>query len=282
MLLAILSVVQIGLFLAIAAAGCTGMFSAGERSSVVPFLPLVFLGGWLACDQYRAVFRANRQAAANIKRLHESVLFVGGLFFLLLVVRAFFAIDPLLHTLLMSFVALAYFAFVTHQFHLWHEKLQFTPAVERDEAAGRFTLKEVLLAITAVSCVFAASSYFMPRDRPRMEEHVSPQDCPFVLPAAAKDVSSCYAPGGDGLAYEFEIDADGAVEWADSLGLSTTLPLKSPFPISRYGSMHPRVRSNRAKEITKGWAASGLVAGQPVIIAFDHCAQRAYYTTVAP
>jgi hypothetical protein len=278
MLLVLTSIMQIGVYLSVAMWCCSGMFAAAEWSDALLYGTLVFFAAWLTWDQYRAVFRANRQAAEGNAKLLVTSFLLLGLLFLVLAFRAFFAPDRLMNIVTITFLAMLSCGVAAWQSRLWFIKLQHTPAIERADAARRFTLKEILLAITAISCVLAGSSYFVPRDQPRMGEHLLPNACPFEMPAAARDISFCYSPQGL-LAYEFTIAEDGAMEWAGSLDLYRIQPISSPYTMSRYGRMHPRLRRNKSATITTGWATTGYVDGRQVTIAYDQEAQRAYYFT---
>jgi hypothetical protein len=281
LLLVLTSLVQIGAFLVFGMVGCTGIFAAVDWESAGWNSIWVLFAVYLTWEQYRAVFRANRQAAENMTKLLKGATFALGLFFLLLLLRSVFAPDPLIHVITMTILGLLYCANAAWQSRWWLTQLQNTSAIERPAAAWRLSLKEILLAITAASCVLAGSSYLVPRDRPRMGEHVAANACPFELPAAARDVSFCYSSRGE-LAYEFTIDEGGAQEWTASLDLYLVQPISVAFNMPRYGRLHPRLNRNSGATISQGWQTAGYVDGRPVIIAYDQWAERAYYFTEAP
>lgn len=281
LLLVLTALVQIGAFLVLGMIGCTGIFAARDWGRAGWSSIWVLFAVYLTWEQYRAVFRANRQAAENITKLLKGATFSLGLFFVLLLFRSVFAPDPLIHVITMTIFGLLYCANSAWQSHLWLTQLQYTSAIERPAAAWRLSLKEILLAITAASCVLAGSSYLVPRDQPRMGEHVPANACPFALPAAARDVSFCYSQRGE-LAYEFTIDEGGAQEWAASLDLFLMQPISSTFTMPRYGRMHPSLKQNSGTRISQGWQTAGYVDGRQVIIAYDRLAERAYYFTEVP
>lgn len=90
-----------------------------------------------------------------------------------------------------------------------------------------------------------------------------------------------HSPKGE-LAYEFLIGEDGAKEWAGSLDLYLIQPINNSFTMSRYGTMHPRLRHSKSAAFTAGWTTTGYVDGRQVMIAYDQNAQRAYYFTESP
>lgn len=281
LLLVLTSLVQMGVFLVLGMVGCTGIFAAVDWASVGWSSIWVLFAVYLTWEQYRSVFRANRQAAENITILLKTATFALGLFFVLLLLRSVFAPDPLIHVITMTIFGLLYCANSTWHSHLWLTQLQHTSAIERPAAAWRLSLKEILLAITAASCVLAVSSYLVPRARPRMGEHLPANRCPFQLPSTARDVSYCYSPRGE-LAYEFTIEEGGAHEWAASLDLYLVQPISIAFHMPRYGRLHSKLKRNSGVTISRGWQTSGYVDGRPVIIAYDQVTQRAYYFTEAP
>jgi hypothetical protein len=281
LLLVLTSLVQICAFMVFATFGCTGIFAATDWYRAVASGNWVFIATYLTWEQYRAVFRANRLAAENMTRLLKLQTLLLGLLLLVLLFRSVFAPDPLIHYITLTLLGLLFSVNSAWLSHLWKRQLQHTSAIERPAAAWRLSLKEILLAITAASCVLAGSSYLVPRDQPRMGEHVPANACPFALPAAARDVSFCYSQRGE-LAYEFTIDEGGAQEWAASLDLFLMQPISSTFTMPRYGRMHPSLKQNSGTRISQGWQTAGYVDGRQVIIAYDQIAERAYYFTEAP
>ena len=111
------------------------------------------------------------------------------------------------------------------------------------DSGWRFSLREILAAVAAISLLTGLTASFIRSTPPRYAENVSVADAPFGLPASAADVSFCQGFRGT-IAYEFTVDEISFREWvADGIGSiesnasNTELePITTPVSITRYNA----------------------------------------------
>lgn len=242
----------------------------------------------LATQQYRATFRQNGKAAY----FSAVVLFIisGCAFFAFVTTLG----DMLLHGvrrlpwigLLLPMLTIGVVGCLAGWLDLrWSRRLStFTPTAVNAAGPVRFSIRELLVAVTAIACVTWLVDHFVRSTPPRFAENVSVDQAPFGLPAQARDVSFCQGFRGT-IAYEFTIDEDDFIAWVDSRIGSTesyaaNIPLREvtgPYEIRRYCALSSTLAGPDSKTITNGLHYHWSKEDRGVYAAFDRATNRAYY-----
>jgi hypothetical protein len=275
--------------------GCLVLISMGISAFAALWDPCaVFTSVWtlayssaLAFQQYRGTFRRHPGAAFMAAVL---LFFVGALATLTCALMLGASAgaggripwgSPLLPQL-----AIAATSFLAGWSNLqWSRQLRVAGPPEVHSAANsRFSLRELLLGITAIGAVTAMVSSFVRSIPPKYAEHVSRDHAPFGLPATASDISFCQGIRGT-IAFEFTIAEDEFIAWVES-GIGSLesnsanvalQPITTPYTIRRYYTLTRELTGPESITITKGLFYDWSKEDRGVHAAYDRTTGRAYY-----
>jgi hypothetical protein len=158
------------------------------------------------------------------------------------------------------------------------------PASESGLGPYQFTLRELMAATTVVAVIAGLTSYFVQGIPEQHGLHISRDEAPFDLPEGASNV--CYANGMRGArAYEFNIDEEGFLRWADTSpgsieSQSANVPLEkitTPFSITRYTRFMTATTKTERVTISRGYSYCWSKEDRSVRFAYDLDTQTAYY-----
>lgn len=203
-LLAVCSTLVIAFSLFMAAMALGNIASAWDGLSVIGGIMLLLPSLALAVQQYRGVF--HRSAPASFTS--AVLLFIIGAFGLIAFVEVCAGVvierEPVSSWL--SLLIILFSIGVTAGFAGWLD-LQWSRQLRKSapvahSSPGRFRLRDLLAALTAVAYVLAIAVYVVHSTPPRCAENVSRAQAPFALPPDARDVSFCHG-SRDTIAYEF-------------------------------------------------------------------------------
>ncbi len=266
------------------------LVSAAIAAFTVTWDPCSLIGGAiilplpaaLAVQQYRATFRGVGSAALTAAIL----LFIIGGF-------AAFAFATTFGEIAMGGGELPWFSMLLPMFAVavvglfggwlnlrWRSKL---PKMGID-AGWRFSLREILAAVTAIALLTGLTASFVRSTPPRYAENVPVAEAPFGLPADATDVSFCQGFRGT-IAYEFTIDETSFREWvADGIGSiesnasNTELEqITTPVSITRYNAYSSELNGPDSITVNNGLYYSWSFEDRGVYAVFDSTTDRAYY-----
>jgi hypothetical protein len=167
----------------------------------------------------------------------------------------------------------------------WAGRLKPAATAEANEAPWmRFSLAELMGAITLIACMTALVSYFIRTQRPQFAEHVSPQEAGLSLPEGAHDVS--YGRGiGDTIAYEFSTDEASFRAWVES-GIGSIesnaanvpiKPISEPVTVMRFLELTPVMKGPKRITVHDGLYYAWSKEDRRVDAVFDRKTQRAYF-----
>jgi MFS family permease len=167
----------------------------------------------------------------------------------------------------------------------WSRQLQDrTLATENSPTSGRFSLRELLLAISAIAFVVFVVNSLARTNRFQFAEQVSRDEVPFSLPDGAHDISYCHGVRGT-IAYEFSIDEPGFVNWVAS-GIGTLeseannvplRPIVAPYTIRRCYALSHELKGPDSVTIASGLYYHWSQEDRGVYAAYDRTTGRAYY-----
>lgn len=246
-------------------------------------LPWVLPFGFL---QYLAVFRANAGAAkwTGVLCLTFSTLLV---LILAITVRHVLTSDDSISngkriTFTLAVVAIATIAAVVGVANLRHarELRKFTEKGPQPlPSRGPFTIRELLLAIVAISVMLAVTAETVRSSRPRFAEHVLPADAALGIPEGATDV--CYFRSGHGGDwFEFTIDESSFRRWCtENAEFSDSLvePVAAPITVSRYCDLIVGHSGPTTATVATGYFCRNARKYGRGVAVFDATTGRAYF-----
>ncbi len=266
------------------------LVSAALAAFTATWEPCLLIGGAiilplpaaLAVQQYRATFRRVGPAALTAAVL---LFTVGGI--------AAFAFVTTFGEIAMGGGELPWFGLLLPMLAVasvglfggwldlrWRSNL---PPMSAD-AAWRFSLREVLAAVAAISVLTGLTASFIRSTPPRYAENVSVADAPFGLPPSATEVSFCQGFRGT-IAYEFTVDEASFREWvAEGIGSiesnasNTKLEqIITPVSITRYNAYSSELSGPDSITVNNGLHYSWSFEDRGVYAVFDSTTNRAYY-----
>lgn len=276
-------------------AACVGLIAAAIAMLTVIWDPLSLLGGiillpfpsLLLTQQYLGTFRNQIRGAVITSCLLFLVAAAALLTFVMTlgeVVMAGAEIPwiRLLHPMLAVGCVSCISAWANLR---WSQRLKQTTTVPAYKGARVWFSKLDLLAfVAAMVSVSALATLFIQAIPPRFAENVSSDKAPFGLPREATRVSFYQGYRGT-IAYEFEIEEKGFVEWVESgIGSpesnSANIQLQTitiPYSVRRYTSLAPHLNGSDSITIANGLYYEWSKEDRGVYAAFDRTTGRAYY-----
>ena len=282
LLLVAMSVLVIGFSLFLVSVAIAAFTVTWDPCSLIGGAIILPLPVALAIQQYRATFRGVGPAALTAAIL----LFIVGGFAAFAFATTFGEIAmgggelPWL-SLLLPMLAVAIVGLFGGWLNLrWRRNLPLSAT----DSGWRFSLREILAAVAAISLLTGLTASFIRSTPPRYAENVSVADAPFGLPASAADVSFCQGFRGT-IAYEFTVDEISFREWvADGIGSiesnasNTELePITTPVSITRYNAYSSDLNGPDSVTVNKGLHYSWSFEDRGVYAVFDSTTNRAYY-----
>jgi len=270
---------------------CLLLISAALAVLVVKWSAFPLVGGAfllplpcaLAIHQYLATFRRVQTAAKFSATLLFITSALAALAFVLTVGELVARIGDMPRIgLLLPSGSIAFIGAIAGSLNLrWARKL--SDATETSSRI-RFSIRELLTGVAAVSVMTATTSSFVRTPPPKYAEHVRITDAPFGLPASAKDISFCQGLRGS-IAYEFAVDELSFRQWVAS-GIGSTesksagippLPITAPVSITRYNAYSADLTGPDSITVAKGLHYSWSYDDRGVYVVFDSATNRVYY-----
>lgn len=276
-------------------ASCVLLISGAIAMFTITWDPCSLIGGVivlplpaaLAIQQYRGTFRYNAKAAS----ISCVLLFIVAGFALIaftMTLGEMIVEDVRIpwRSLILPMLATGVVAGASAWINLsWSRRLRRSAASDAHTADRVwFSMRELLVAVTAIACVTALVTYFVRSTPPRYAENVARDKAPFGLPAEANEISFCQGFRGT-TAYEFTIDEKGFVEWVES-GIGSLesdaanvsiQPITVPYSIRRYNSLTANLTGPDSITIANGLYYDWSKEDRGVYAAFDRTNNRAYY-----
>ena len=279
LLLVVFTVLSLVGYLALAVYGCVGLFGNFRWTSQLGSCICLAFGGYFTWQHYLAVFREVLGAAKHVRGWYFSFVWIFAVVLAALLISVGFGSRAnLIPALTVVSLLLLHVTFTWVLFNHWARTLGIAQAGDTTRERPRFSLRELLVAIALLASVLGVSASILRQHPVRLAQRILAADCPFYLPATARDVSFCYSREGR-LAYEFSINEAGAAAWADNLNISHTTPIDGDFQMPRFGKLHPTMSRDQEATITSGWSSTKVINSANVVIAYDREKERAYYFT---
>lgn len=258
-----------------------------DPCSIIGGVILLPLPGVLAIQQYRGTFRYNAKAAL----ISSVLLFIVAGF-------ALFAFAMTLAEMIVENVRIPWVSLILLMLGTgvvagasawinlsWSRRLRQSATADAHTADRvSFSMREFLVAVTAIACVTALVNYFVRSTPPRYAENVARDKAPFGLPAEAAEISFCQGSRGT-IAYEFTIDEKGFVAWVES-GIGSLesdaanvslQPITAPYSIRRHYGLTTKLTGPDSITIANGLYYDWSKEDRGVYAAFDRTTNRAYY-----
>ncbi len=273
------------LFFISVAAG--SLASSWDVCSVISGALVLPIPVFLEVEQYRATFRFNARAARHagiFLAVISGVLWFGG------ATNAYEAVMAGWHSNYWWPLGILFGAAVLNTLAAWIN-FRWGRRLRDADARGaladrrkRFSRRELLLALAAVSITATTVGYAILTTPPQYAEHVTANVAPMSLPKGARDIS--YARQSRGLnACEFTCEEGAFVEWVESgIGSiesnasgNTVQPITSTYSILRYTALMPRGTMRERMPIENGLYYEWSHEDRGVYAAYDRTTGRGYY-----
>lgn len=149
----------------------------------------------------------------------------------------------------------------------------------------KLSLRELLFGVTMLSVFAGLTIIFREHTLPPVGVDRAPDETPVHVPSGASRVSYYFLPTGPVKAYEFDIDEDGFLRWAESVrpklssGVEETLNwFELPRTIQRYTSCIDNLTNEPTEaRIVNGYYYEWAYTDQGVYFGYDADKQRAYF-----